>query len=601
MSNQRNTNDQGDQENDFDSILSSDQPLDMVYQIYKSKNMSDKEIDAFVDKLRTAREKIKKSVRKFLGKINATYGHLDIPELMKKGMKHAAKYGLNDVETRVFLKYVMKGDVHNLYSYDNELRYSPMAKFLGFDAVYGQLIKIQAKDQAKLNELSAIYEETKQIHTDVKTQMFNYRDCAPEAINGTYDRNKHNVGVSIHPVLIALFTPKIEHIEKRMLYTNIARLVLSRAQAYLKNYNFHAQTNVAPGEIDAEFDLAYDIAHDPNSLEYFKDDAPVDNMIKRYRCQVELYQSVLNLRQGRYYSTGYGENDGITGFLRIINSYDWTFYDSPELFHVQDEGTVLRKLLAVFSLRPTFTQLSTISERMGLGQTSLTNLAQTVFVNIPIVNVKLPIDPIENRPTTMSLSKALAQTDYFIEHKILVPKNKSVIYSNGVIFFYAVRRYPSVNINNFNMSMRCMSLPLAFVNQTTINKTLLDYPQPLRIGKSFFDLRSVVVLQRPPINGVEIAGSCSTLISVGVNTPQSPIFQGFGDSFLYYNPSVAAIQYSDEEFQVKGQSQYVSNTPFTFIKEIDGRPGKIGFRTEAMERGTIFFYAKQPMMGARCM
>lgn len=589
----RNANESPNSEssnNDFDYFITSDLPIEQVYNMLKLKNMSDSEIDSTIDRVKKDREIIKRAVRKFLGKVNSTYGHLDIPELIKKGMKHADKYGLSESAKKVFINHVMKGDIYNAHSYQNELMYSHMAKFLGFDNVHGQMIKIAPKDFSKLNELHMLYDSTKHIHADVKTQIFNYRDCAPEAITGTYDRNKHNVSVSIHPVVAALFLPKINYLERRMLYTNIARMVLSRGQAYLKNFNFHTMTNIAPGELDAEFELAHDIAQDPNALEYFKDDTPVDNILKRFRCQIELYQTVLNLRQGKYYSTGYAENDGIAGFLRVINSYDWTFFDSPDLFHVQDEGTILRKLLAVFSCRPTFTQLSSFSSRYGLGHTTVTNLAKTRFINIPIINIKLPIDLVGNQVHTISLARAMSQTDYFIEHKAVVPKNKSVIFSNQVAFFYANRRYPSVNFNSVNMSMRYMSMPISFINQTTINNTIVQYDNKFRIGRDWFDLRSVVFLQRPPINGVEVATGCSAAVVVDQNSPTST-FSGSSTTYIHYNPSIASIQYLDNN-QPQGQSQYVANSPVSYIDEVSYDPDRIGFRTEAQERGTIFFYVK---------
>jgi hypothetical protein len=596
---QRNANEQRNESTtDFDYFITSDLPIEQVYNMLKLKNMSEKEIDVLVDKVKETREHIRKVVKKFLGKINSTYGHLDLPELMKKGLKHAEKYGLTEAEKKVFINHVMKGDIHNLYSYQNELRYSPMAKFLGFDTTSTQMIRLAPKDHSKLNELHMLYDEAKLIHADVKNQVFNYRDCAPEAITGQYDRNKHNVSVNIHPVLAALFFPKVEYLERRMLYTNIARMVLSRGQAYLKSYNFQMQSNVAPGELDAEFELAHDIAVDPNALEYFKNDSPMDNIIKRFRCQIELYKSVLNLRQGKYYSTGYAENDGISGFLRVINSYDWTFFDSPELFHVQDEGTVLRKLLAVFSCRPTFTQLSSFSSRYGLGYTTISNLSKTVFVNIPIVNVRLPIDLIGNQSHAISLAKAMTQTDYFIEHKIVVPKNKSVIFSNQIAFFYANRRYPSVNFTNVSCDIRYLSVPVSFINQTTINKTVVYFDNRFRIGRDWFDLRSVVLLQRPPINGVDIATGCSAAIVVDRDSP-SNIFQGQSTAYIHYNPSIASIQYYDGN-QAPNQSQYVSNSPVTYIDEMTHDPSRIGFRTEAQERGTIFFYVKTSGATATC-
>jgi hypothetical protein len=584
----RNANDsQGESTNDFDYFITSDLPIAQVYNMLKLKNMSEKEIDVIVDKIKDTRDNIRKVVRKFLGKINASYGHLDIPELIRKGMKHADKAGLTDVQKKVFINHVMKGDIYSEFSYQNETKYSPMAKFLGFDFVHGQMIKVAPKDHSKLNELNMLYDETKHLHADVKLNLANYRDCAPEALNGRYDRTKYNVSISIHPVLAALFLPKIDYLERRMLYTNIARMVLSRGQAYLKNFNFHLQTNIAPGELDAELELAHDIAHDPNALEYFKDDSPMDNIIKRYRCQIELYLSVLNLRQGRYYSTGYGENDGISGFIRVINSYDWTFFDSPELFQVQDEGTILRKLLAVFSCRPTFTQLSSFSNRYGLGYTTITDYAKTKFVNIPVVNIKLPIDLMGNQTHAINLARALTQTDYFIEHKSVVPKNKSIIYSNQVAFFYANRRYPTVNFNNTaNMTLRYMSLPISFVNQTSINRTLIQFENKFRIGREWFDLRSVVVLNRPPISGIDIATGCSALIAVDSN---SPMAVDGGSFYICYNPSSASIQYLDNS---SGTPEYIGNPPVTFIQESTTDPSTIAFRTEAQERGTVFFYAK---------
>lgn len=587
----RNATQQTEEPDDFNYFITSDLPIEQVYNVLKLKNLSEKEIDATIDKIKETRESIKKVVRKFLGKINSSYGHLDIPDLIKKGMKHAEKYGLSEAQKKVFIDHVLKGDIYNEYTYQNEFRYSPMAKFLGFDYIHGQMIKIAPKDHNKLNELHMLYDETKHIHADVKITNANYRDCAPEAITGQYDRTKHNVNVSIHPVLAALFFPKVDYLERRMLSTNIARMVLARAQAYLKNVNFQLQSNITPAEMDAEFELAHDIAYDPNALEYFKDDTPIDNIIKRYRAQVELYQTVSNLRQGRYYSSNYGDNDGISGLIRVLNSYDWTFFDSPELFHVQDEGTVLRKLLAIFSCRPTFTQLSSFSNRYGLGHTTITNLSKTVFVNIPIVNIKLPIDLIGNQVHAISLAKALTQTDYFIEHKIVVPKNKSVIYSNQVAFFYANRRYPTVNFNNANMTMRYMSLPISFINQTTINKTIIQFDNRFRIGRDWFDLRSVVLLQRPPITGVDIATGCSAVVVVDPNSPTN-LYQGNGSPiYIHYNPSIASIQYLDGN-QPANQSQFVANTPVSFIDELTSDPSRIGFRTEARERGTIFFYVK---------
>jgi hypothetical protein len=469
-----------------------------------------------------------------------------------------------------------------------------MSKFLGFDQMTGQMINLAPKDHSKLNELHMLYDETKLIHADVKMQRLMYRDCAPEAITGAYDRNRHNVNVAIHPVVAALFLPKVEYIDRRMLQTNIARMVLSRGQAYLKGANFHLQAGIEPGELDAEFELAYDIAHDPNALEYIRHDTPIDNMINRFRCQVELYRTVLNLRQGRYYATDYAANDGIAGFLRTLNSFDWTFFDSPELHHVQDEGTVLRKLLAVFSCRPTFTQLTSVDpSRSGIGYTGIGNLARTVFVNIPIVNIKLPIDPAGTSSATifqMNLSRSLTQVDFFIEHKMLVPKHKSVVYSNKVVFFYANRRYPTVTFQASQMNIQSVGVPVTFANHIAVNSTQVLYDPRIRIGQNVFSLRSVVMLNRSPNPNIDIALGCAA--GIVMSNPLNPIGALAPSAYIYYNPSFAAIQYHDPTIPPAPRvSQYVANSPVAPINELPATPNEIGFRTEAQERGTIFFYA----------
>jgi hypothetical protein len=587
----RNSTESSGMDEDYSYFITSDLPVEQIVNVLRLRGVSDKEIDSTVDMITQSRRRIHKVVNKFLGKINSTYPHLDIPQIIHKGMQHANKYGLTDAEKVVFKRRVLKGDIHDEYTYNNQIEYTPMAKFLGINYSQGHMIKVGPAEFSKLNELYALYESTKHIHANLKTNIANYTDCAPEAIIGKYDGTKHNVNISIHPVIAAIFLPKVEYMEKQMLYTNVARMVLSRAQAYLKDFNFHLHNNITPYEMNAELELAHNIATDPNALEHFSEDTPINNIIKRYRAQIELYMSVDNLRQGRYYSMGYDVNDGIAGLIKILNSYEWTFFDSPDSFAVQDEGTLLRKLLAIFSCRPTFTQLSSFTNRQGLGHTTITGMSKTVFVNIPIINIKLPIDLIGNQVHTIRLDLAMTQSDYVIEHKAFVPKNKSVVYSNSVAFFYANRRYPGINFNNTNMTMRYMSIPSTFINTTTINKTIISFKERCAIGRDLFDLRSVVILKSPPLNGLDIATGCSTLIVVDSDSPSSFYQNNGATAYLHYNPASAAIMRAEPN-QQSGQTVFSSIPPVTHILEATQDPAEIGFTDEASRRGTIFFYTK---------
>lgn len=563
-------------------IVAENLPMDAVYQILRTKGKSEKDIETLIDKIKDAREHARKVVRKFLAAVNLRYGHLDIPEIIRKGMKHADKYGLSNAQKKVFMNNVMKGDAYNDYTMKAELRHTDMAKFLGFDDVRGFMIKIQPKDHSKLNELHMLYDASKHIHADVKNQLFNYRNCAAEAILGGYEKQKHNAGVHIHPVIAALFIPKIDYFEKRMLYTNIARMVLSRGQAYLNDTTFYMRDNVIPQELDADFELANDIAQDPNSMAHLSDAHPIENIIKRFRAQIELWHNVLNIRQGRYYSTGYDLNDGISGLVRVLNSYEWTFFDSPDLYHVQDEGTILRKLLAVFSSRPTYIQLSDFATRHGIGITNISGLARATYINIPIVNIKLPINlngSAEPRHT-IPLRLALEQTDFFIEHRMIVPKNKSVIYSNSVACFYANRKYPSINyISASSTSMRNVHLPGNMISNTSINNSLILFNPQTTIGRDIFNLRSVVLIQKPYITNIQMITGCTAAIVAPVTNGRT--------EYYHYNPQMVAYGNTD----AGGNVSY--SPPITF--ELDGPdpndPQTRGMRQDIQERGSIFVYA----------
>jgi len=583
---QRNASENGS-ETDFDYFVTTELPLQQVRDMLSLQHKSESEIETTLEKLKETRDRINKYVRRFIRKIENYYGHLDLPELMKKGIKHAAKHKFSEAEKRVFINHVVKGDVYGDFAFLTDQKYSAMSKFLGFSDQRGIMLRIEPKDQAKLNELKMMYDQTITLHANVKNNAFNYRDCAPEALSGSYDRTKNDVNVSIHPVLAMLFLPKVTYIERRMLYTNIARMVLSRGQAYLKGTNFHLQVGVAPGELDAEFELARDIAFDPNTMDQFKDQTPITNITKRFRCQIELYKTVLNLRQGRYYSTGgYGQDDGISGFIRVINEQDWSFFDSPDLYHVQDEGTVLRKLLAVFSIRPTLTQLTSFGQRMGLGFASVSGMAKSKIMNIPIINLKLPLDVLGNMGSQqIQLDRSLNQSDTFIEHRALVPKNKSVIYSEQVCFFYANRKYQAVNFAALNASLntRCIAVPTPVLNTTKTNTTAISFNDDIIVGREYFTIRSICVLQRPPLAGFDMYTGVSAVIRHEENNVTT---------HYHYNPSYASLQFYDPGMPAGGL-QYRSNDPITWIAEYETNPANIGFHTEGEMRGTIFFYVRK--------
>lgn len=584
----RNTEDKSSKDGEFDFYLKSGLPATQVAATLKAQGKDQKDIDAFMEKYEASRKKIRKLVKKFLEKIEMKYGQLDKPELMKKGYKHATKHGFTQAERDAFVNYVTRGDTETPYLPFEELGYTKMSKFLGFSNIVGQQLSVTAQDQPSLNEIARLYETSKMIHSGIRHNLVSYTTCDPNAITGIYDKDKDNLNLFIHPLLIALFLSRIKSIEKRMLYSNLGRMVVQRSQAHFQPENgkygprfMLSPNDLLPEELQADLEFSYDIAKDPNSLDHFNDESPMSNLLKRFSVQIELWKNVLSLRQGKFYSrnVAFVDDNGIMGLHKVLSSYSATYFDSPDMYHVQDEGSLLRKLLAVFSFRPTFTQISSyLPSRNTTGYSNLGTVSKATFVNTPICSIKLPINLQGGPSQTIDINAAMSQAGWFIENKALVPKQTSIIYSRSVIFFYVNRRYQSP-MANVNLGFNYLSLPGSLSGLTSINTTELSFNYDLTIGNNRFTLASVVMLN-PLLNG-QLATGCSSVVIC----PENPARDRPYKSYYYYNPLSASVMYKDPL-----KSSYVRNDPISPMPEVSNDPQIPEFVDNARKYGTIFMF-----------
>lgn len=589
MNSTRNAEDKNSKDGLLDIFLRSGQPVARVVATLKGQGWDQKEIDAFVEQLEASKKKISKMIKKFMEKVEQKYGHLDAPELVKKAMKHASKLGFTESEKEAVKNYVLNKNTDVQYVPFQELGYTEMSKFLGFSYDVGQQLTIGAADHPALQEIARLYETSKLVHSGIRHNLVSYTSCDPNALISSFDKDKDNLSLFVHPLIVALFLVRIKALERRMLYSNIGRLVVQRSQFYFqriddkklnqKYLNWHLSANdFLPGELEADLEFMYDIAKDPNSLDHFSDDTPMSNLLKRFNVQIELWKNVLALRQGKYYSRSvdYSDDNGIMGLHKVLSSYSWTYFDSPDLYHVNDEGNLLRRLLAVFSFRPTLTQLSSFAQRGLLGYSNLPAISRATFINIPVCNIRLPTTIIGTVPMSsapVNLQSALSKSEWYIENKMLVPKNTSIIYSRSVVFFYINRRYQSP-LANVDMGFRYLSLPGTISGLTSINTAELNVTPDITIGGDRFELTSVVVLN--PLLENRLATGCSSMVVV----------HGTPDRYYYYNPLAAGTMY------LNSSGAYVRNDPVTRIRAWGSKsdPDSPGFNDMARKYGTILVY-----------
>ncbi len=107
-----------------------------------------------------------------------------------------------------------------------------------------------------------------------------------------------------------------------------------------------------------DFELYWDLITDPNESVCAIDSA-IKDLRNRYVLQTKIWESVLNLRQGRYYQ------DNLQEFLMAVDNCKGNIIDCPDQTYVKDEGSILRRILAAFAIRPTIVRTTRLYGLLG--------------------------------------------------------------------------------------------------------------------------------------------------------------------------------------------------------------------------------------------
>jgi hypothetical protein len=543
---------------------------------YKDSDM----IDAIFDAYKERQEHILKKVRKFKQLIYDRYAPLGLSfeEMLKKAKKYQKKYKLTDDEFHYFVTLSLsdKGSMSQ-YHFPN----TALAKTLGYDAILATSDKLRVKDAelSMVQEILRLYGETKSLHAQVVLQSLTYRDCAPEALVGKYDPARHNPYSYIHPIVAALFLPRVRLLDEHMLIANLGYIVQSKHEG-------------RPVMTKPDFEVYWDLITDPNEHACARpeDDSPIKDLRNRFLLQTKLWESVLNFRQGKYYS------DTPNDFLMAIENCKSNIYDSPDLTYVKDEGTIMRRLLAAFAIRPTIvttTRLYNIlGESFGLATPAnpLSASGISQITTVPMVTLRLPLDiGIGRQQTPVNLKESLSQPQWFVENKMIVPKSQAIMHSRDVLFFYVGRRYKQINIAKMSTPYNFTHLPMTVAGFEKMNDRPVYYEKELRILNEKYTLRSVVLVERSRANKNLIVGS-SAIVVIPRNIRQGR----FKEDFLLYDP-----QGSSEQFR-RPDGSYKSTSPITYIPDepryVTGDNVE-SFWECASTRGTIFMYQKDTSDG----
>ena len=607
-------------------------PADVI-RLYNKYGDNDMILEEILRQREKKYKKMKRKARKMAEKIYKKYneGNRPLHEILESMMKYKTKYKWSTSEYDEFRKelmYLLSGNRayevdynQNLAAYRSRINKALGNPQMAFEArFYESGLKIKDSEHSILNEILALFQQYSSLHKTVFMHSLMYEDCSLVALTGEFKRERHIASNFIHPLLACMFLPKFDIFEIHMLYSNFGSIIKAR---YEKK----------PIMTEPDYLLFYDITSDPNDV-VCEINSPIADIRNRFKVQISLWETILKLRNGNYY-----EASPLGDFTTALNACRNNIYDNADLAYNQDEGTMLRRILSVFSLRPTFIYTKPIFALSaynagsfgfgnsnplipGLGQGALSgnafgtdfnqtygpNFSQNLINNLPFNNqpvhtvtsipmITLQIPPFVEGAEPKDIKSARTQTVWINENKTLVPKEQSIIYSKEVLIFYVNRRIQRIQIKTFSNPLTFSQLPLTMSSFERLNPYPIVIPDRLTLGRSeeTYNLRSVVAVTQTEIKQGDKITNLITgqtgLLMTHMNFEKSIYDQGY----YLYDPFGASLPVrTPENAEVQG---YFTNKPISRIQPyysfptMDNTYPNQPFFERASTTGTIFIYA----------
>jgi hypothetical protein len=484
----------------FKKNMNDHRVINRLREKYSNKDIVHAVFEAYKDRQNYIQRKAKKFKQLML--THYSDRSLTSTDLIRKAKKYQKKLGLSDDEFDMFVNLIVSDA--SIESDLFKLPATKMSRTLGYSQallVTGDTLNVGVDEENVVQDILRMYGETKSLHSQVVLQSLGYSDLDDQARHGRMCKSKDNIYSYVHPVIAAFFFPKIRIIDRHLLIANLGYIV-------------HCKKHGKPIMTQPDVELYYNLIRDPNEHVCDTESAIVD-LKNRYYLQTKLWDSVLNLRQGKYY------HDNLTDFLTAIDQCKSSIYDAPDLTYVKDEGAILRRVLAAFSLRPTLvatTRLWGIMSKnpYNLQVDALTRGGITRLTNVPMATLRLPVTIGGMTEEPLNLKDALSQPQWFVENNMIVPKKQEIIHSSDILVFYVGRRFKTINITRLNNPYNFQSLPMTVAGWETMNEHPVAYDDVMRLRNEVFLLRSVVCVKQTSVDqdsqNVKMITGCCTYV-----------------------------------------------------------------------------------------
>ena len=530
----------------------------------RSKYSDDSVVDSIMEYFSDRTDKLKKVASIFMEAFQRKYKDnfytMSLSKFMKRAYKYKKRYELSDeefdeirrtFEAKIFSSSPNLGVSNVVYPNTN------LSRVLGYPITEStdKIKPTHTDDYTYLQDILRNYAFYRGIHSYIVIQTMMYEDLSQEAINGKIDLNKHDVNRYVHPVLAALFLPKLAELEERMLYANIAGIINSR-------YN---------GEriiTKPDYELFYSMVVDPTDT-VCDVNSPMRDLKNRSDVQAQVWNNVYQLRNGKYYDAT------VLDFIAHIDKCKISNVDNPDLLYLSDEGVILRRLFSVFSFRPIIVSTQPI---FGVITNNPLNLPVNtgVITSIPYITYKLPQVHVQGQ--VYNLEDSNNQVQFYLENGSFVPKATHILDCRGPLIFYVPRRSVALPIPVANPQLS----PFGFnhLQQSTrhynkVNSVEINFNETMTISKYGqhnnvnYHLRSAIAYERYQDTSI-ILGHVTYLFKYDRDPTTKEIINSTPIETLCYMPRKANLL-ANNNFAILGSSWLVA-------------------REELCKSGTVFIY-----------
>jgi hypothetical protein len=498
--------------------------------------------EAYYEKLSSIR---KRSI-KFTKLIEKKYGMLGYPlhVILNKALKYKKKYSLSDEEFELFRQYYQKS--MNMRNNTNKLNVlvpnTNMAKVFGDDPYTNNKIHTSDGDHKIIKSILELYEENRFLWQQITLQSIMYQgDLDNNKYEVSFNSNKMiNFSSPTHPVVAALFLPKIANFDEYFLFTNLAYILKCK---YLGE----------PLTTYHSYLMLYNLVTDPTDV-VCNSDSPLRDILHRAILQVALWKNVLKLREGNVYDTN--NSFVASDFMANIDGCKLSMYDAPDLLMIGDENVIIRRLLNAVAFRcATVISTPTIIPLFNNGNANTTMQVNTLNIpfnltqinKVPMIYIRLPPKIIQTSAPgkTLNIQDSLSTIQTIMSNGRLESRSLNVTNTDNLLIISIPRRtYKPVGNGIYNLPqvfnfshMPHHAIGLEILNDTPVatNKYLtLSNTTNTANDKRFSDklfLKSAVVLKQKKdnIDNKFIYGTKTYIINYHTQEKQIKVYNPISD------------------------------------------------------------------------